>query len=475
MRCSDSRESGQAQWGFTAVEMVITLAAGSILLAAVLITQLQLSRHGSRITDSATRDNEIRTALDVMNRDIAGAGFLLEAAAPPVCNQVLAYNAGLQGMKGNAASSLAPGYFLMSPAMAFPATPGSTLPVAPITFAYSPGAGNRSDALVLRVTEGASVLNSQSYATLKAASTGTPASDGIFSLMPTFIPLLSPGAFDRGHAALVRVQNGTQPICLRVPIQSSDLTTSPPTLITANSSSMPPTSAPPQLMPPAYYLGFSAQMARFGMPANGVSNQNLAGPGAGASASLMDLGLPEDPTNTQFGYVYYVDRNANLTGNLATVPVLRRARVNSLNDTVGQTQDIAFGVVSLQVNFGVDKSFGANGGAVTDYLSGADVQSQNLGVWVRTVRMLIVTRSLNEDPSYIASPASDSSQPHFTNENAPELDLKTQFPNPIDSTKDLYQNYTIAPADYGYHFTAQEQEIALRNQAWMGTWSANLN
>ena len=50
MRCSDSRESGQAQWGFTAVEMVITLAAGSILLAAVLITQLQLSRHGSRIT-----------------------------------------------------------------------------------------------------------------------------------------------------------------------------------------------------------------------------------------------------------------------------------------------------------------------------------------------------------------------------------------------------------------------------------------
>ena len=460
------------QRAFTAVEMVVTLAAGSVLLAAILITQLRLSQHSSRITDSATRDNEIRTALDVMNRDISGAGFLLEAAAPPVCNQVLAYNSSLTGMQGNVSTTVPPGYFVLNTAMSFPANAGAKLPIADLTFNYpptSPTPPNRSDALVIRVTNGASVLNGNSYGTLKAksvgnpASTGPPASNGQFTLQPVGMPFLTASAFGEGNVALVRVQNGLQPICVRVPIKSLTLTVTPPTLTLAGTS----------LMPSTYFQAFATEMARFGLPPNGISNQNLAGPGAGASASLTDLGAPA--VTTQFGYVYYISLNTAMSGNLANVPVLQRVQINSLDDSVIQIQDIAYGVVSLQVNFGVDTSLGANGGAVTQYLSGAAVQAQNLGAWIRTVRMLIVTRSLNPDPTFLPAAAGGASGPHFSNEAQPELDLKAQFPNPLDATKPLYTNYTIAPVDYGYHFTAQEQEIALRNQAWIGTWSANLN
>ena len=444
------------------MEMVVTLAAGSVLLVAILITQLRLSQGGTRITDSATRDNEIRAALDVMNRDIAGAGFLLEAAAPPVCNQVLAYNASLTGMQGNVSTTVPPGYFVLSTAMSFPAAAGAKLPIVPTgtnppnTFNYPPTAGgNRSDALVIRVSNGASLLNGNTYGTLKAASVGSPASTGQFTLMPAGMPFLASNAFSPGNVALVRVQNGLQPICVRVPIQSSALAVTPPTLALAGTGMMPST----------YFQAFATQMARFGLPANGISNQNLAGPGAGASASLTDLGAPA--ATTQFAYVYYVSLNTAMSGNLASVPVLQRAQINSLNDSVMQVQDIAYGVVSLQVNFGVDTSFGASGGAVTKYMSGADVQNQNLGAWVRTVRLLIVTRSLNPDPSFNPSAAVDPTQK--------VLDLNNQFPNPIAGGGPLYANYTIPPTNYGFHFNAQEQEIALRNQAWIGTWSANLN
>lgn len=383
--------------------MLVALAIGLVLLLAVMTVQLGAANQNMRISDTTQRDNELRAALDMLTRDVASAGFLLSSSVPN-CSARLNYDSGLP----------ASNYFATPQVWAMAGSSGLQLPFVAgggLTLDYpTTASGNRSDVLVLN-----QALDATQFGDQAAPTTAAFANSAYQPMSTGLLPLAAAGRATAGHIGLLAIPLNGQRICLRVPITSVG---------TASSSSYVASSG--TLMPANFYSGFSSSLATIGLSGSSLSNALLM------QSKLIDIGAPA--SSNQVSYVYYV------SGTSFAWPMLMRAKVNALTDTLISVQPIAAGVVSLQVLLGVDTN---GSGSVTAYQTGATVAANNSYASVRSVRIGVIVRSLYADTSYTA-PATVSI--------------------PGTSTTSPFTAFTVT-ATQNRH-VAQMTEIAVRNTLW---------
>lgn len=414
--------------GFTLVELMVAIVIGMILTVAVMLTQLNLGTQNMRVADVAARDNESRAAMDSISRDISSGGFLL-SGVPARCDVMLAYNAATNakyinsfptyGLSGGAAISLP---------FVDPSGPSGGVAVN-----YPPGGSvNRSDILVVNATASGTAMANATYPSVKGnqlAITYTPLTSGQIPLTAvTTGGNTTISTLKTGDVGMLQVPFGTlqQAACIRIPITS--LATAGGTAYVGSTGA---------LMPTAFYNGFSTQLATVGLATTALTNQYLRAP----TTLLTDLGTAAG--STQITYAYFVEQNAAV----APWPRLVRVSINPLNDQViaNSKTDIAAGVVSLQLVFGVDP---ANTGAVTAYQTSATVSANKYWPFVRSVKIALITRALYPDQNAsFTNPANAGKVSTLFNEAG-------------------FTDYTISAAESKYRFFAQETELAIRNTLW---------
>lgn len=392
------------------------------------MVQLKLSAQNMRTADVSMRDNEARAAMDLISRDLSGAGFL-SGGTHLNCFATLNYNTAVP----------APNFFTTYAASSMLAANGTALPFVAnpgITLNFpSNGSANRSDVLVVRTAlDGTQFTPANTPISPVAVNTNyTPLSNGI-------LPLGSNAGFNQGNVALLQVIMGPlnnpavpqQRVCVRAPISAVSA-------LPVNGSDNVSVGGP--LMPSGFFADFSARIASLGIAGATALTQPLI-----AQGKLTNLGSPAmAPLVTrQRTYAYFIDANPARY----QWPTLVRASINPLNDLeiAAERQEIGAGVVSLQVLFGVDPG---NTGGVTAYQTGAQaLAAGNLG-WVRSVKVLVLTRALYNDKD-------------FSNSAQTVLPLRTWF------NEAGYTDYTISSTEMNQRFVAQQTEIAVRNELWPG-------
>nr|WP_246448455.1 PilW family protein [Roseateles oligotrophus] len=415
--------SASTERGFSLIELLVAVAIGLILSVAVLMVQLKLSAQNARTADVSMRDNEARATMDLVSRDLGSAGFL-SGATHLSCFATLNYNTAVP----------APNYFTSYSVSSLLASSGTSLPfVAPpgLNLNYPPpGSANRSDALVIRLAlDGTQFTPSKTPITSIAVNnTYTPMSNGV-------LPIASNNGFVPGQMGLLQIPLGPpgtpaapqKRLCIRVPIS----TVPGPLAGNDNISSVGPQ------MPAIAYNGFSSQVTALGVASATALTDALIKQG-----KLTSLGTAA--ASNQRTYVYFIDTDPARY----QWPTLVRASINPLNDLEipAERQDVGAGVVSLQVLFGIDPG---NTGGVTAYQTGPQMLAANSSGWVRSVRLLILTRALYRDKDF------SNTQLYPTN----VIPLSTMFGAG-------FQNYTIGAAELNHRFVAQQTEIAVRNPLW---------
>ncbi len=377
---------------------MVSLALGLVVGLALVVVQARLSAQSVRTSDISARDNEARAAMDIIARDVSGSGFLHGGLNCPV---VLGYNR-------TAASS---GYFAAVPATSLAARSGLALPFVAnsgITLNYpASGSGIVSDVLIVSGTAGATKMDTEAIAAAPNAAY-RPTLDGL-------LPVTRTDTLTAGDVGMVQVtldSATSQWLCLRVPITQISTT--------AGVSYIQSTG---NFMPLNFYAGFSGQLAGAGLP-GAIGDAQLQ------QARLTDIGTAA--ASNLVTYAYYID-------NSDTWPILMRTTINAANDApIGTPQAIAAGVVSLQVLFGVGPGTGA---AITQYVTGAQVATTQNVRNVRSIRVAVVTRSLNADREFTNAGASVAVPAGFT-------------------------AYPIPTAYLKHRFAVQTTEIALRNGLW---------
>jgi type IV pilus assembly protein PilW len=348
---SSRRAARRHDGGFTLVELMVALLLSLLLAVAMLKMQSKMASQTMRVSDTGTRDTQARAAMDVLTRDLSSAGFMIGNSQYP-CDALFTFNS-------------ASGFFVHHPADAFTSVTGTQMNFAPtLTMNYPPAgsAGLTSDVLVTVSAKSTAQFNDTNVVLQgQGGGAGTPLTTGTLSLSTAPTNLIP------GETAIVQAPTGTKMACLRVPISAIAGTLM--------------TSSPGTTMPAGFYNGFVAPVAGAGFTSalTTVGIQN---------AWVVDIGTAA--TSTQVQTVYYVDGSG-------AYPVLMRAQYSLADDTVVTApQPIAAGVVALRVSFGVDP---ANTGAVTAYQSGAQVTASNNWSFVRSVRVALVTRTINDDPN----------------------------------------------------------------------------
>lgn len=397
----------RGQQGLTLVELMISLTLGLVLIAGALFLQMRLSQQSMRNADSGFRDNEARSALDAISRDLSSSGFML-ASMHVRCANILRYNQ-------NAPTP----YSLWLPVTAEAAASGSDVSFVARTsgagtglnMSYPP-TGGRSDVLAISVLAGTTQMSDAVTPAIAAVT-----ASGVLPMTSGEVAIASSAPMAVGDMGLLQVPVNGSKTCFRVPFTT--LTTS---------AGVDRFTAGGTLTPSTFFTGYSGQLATFGIGGS-LSNALLLNAGRvtdyGSAAQLQHL-----------TYVYFVD------GNSQTWPVLRRVTVNALTDQVvaGSAVDIAAGVVSFQVTFGTGA---AAGNAVTNYRTWSEVQTNNEYNQIRTVRVAMVVRSLFPDP-----------------------DSAFVSPTTITPTGAGFAAYTVPTAFNRYRHALLQTEVALRNRLW---------
>ncbi len=337
--------------GFTLVELMVALLLSLLLAVAILKMQTKTASQSVRIADTGTRDTQARAAMDLMTHDITGSGFLFGNLLH-TCEALVTYNSG------------APGYFAHHPVDAVSAVSGTKMKFAPsITLNYPAGAVSavQTDVLVTMATSATTQFNSSTNVVRGDTGSGmNPLSTGVTAMKATT-------GFAANDAAIMQTPLGTSLPCLRVPITSFTATS-----LTSSSGTTMPTGG---------YSGFVSPMATAGF-STALTNVGIF------NSWVTDIGTAA--TSTQQFVVYYIDGSGSF-------PVLMRAVYSLADDTVVTApQPIAAGVVSMRVSFGVDP---AGTGAVSAYEESATVTSNKHWSAVRSVRIALVTRTINDDPN----------------------------------------------------------------------------
>ncbi len=400
--------------GLTLVEMMVALALGLVVASVIVIVQAYLFRQNAVSSTEMASNNEARTALDMVSRDISSAGFLF-GGLQSSCGVTLAYNSG--GISSS-------GFVSQYPVWAQAAASGGSLPVlnGP-TLNYPPaGSGVVDDVLVVTSALDASQFTNTSSPEIYLVQFGTTQSgSGNGAISSTQLPvdtlnLNNTQGINAGDSALLQVpMNGTL-VCLRIPIVSIGTATGQgATYIRSKPSSYMPTNG---------YSDFSAQLNAIGLPS--LSNPLLL------QSRILDTG-PAAASNERT-QIYYIDRATYAW------PTLMRMTVNTATDAILSTTPIAAGVVDMQVLFGVGS------GAVTQYLRWNQVIANGLTSEVRTAQLGLVLRSIHPDVSYHA-PASIT------------------LPNPSLGPA-TFTAYPVQAAESQDHFAAYTTEIPIRNNLW---------
>ena len=409
--------SKRQQRGLTLVELMVALAIGLIVAAVIFITQIYLFRQNLSSSNELASNNEARSALDLISRDVSSAGFLL-GGFQNTCSLTMAYDSG-----GVSTS----GYLNLYPIWSQKAVYGASLPAlnAP-TISYPPsGSTITSDVLVMTAATDASQFTNTASPQLYLVQFGTTqSSSGQGAINSTQLPvntlqLNSTQGINPGDTALLQVPMNGQLVCIRIPI----INIGPGT----GGGATYINSKPSSIMPSNGYSDFSTQLATLGY--GNLTNPLLL------QSRLLDTG-PANSTNEQTIF-YYIDHSTYAW------PTLMRAVVNAATDTITSTTPVAAGVADLQVLYGVGS---AGGNSVTQYLRWSQVVSGNLTGQVRTAQIALVVRTLHADTAYHA--------PAQITIPSPSLGPGTFAPYPVQASESQD------------HFAVYTTEIPIRNMLW---------
>lgn len=396
--------------GFTLVELLVALLLSLLVAIAILKMQSKMAGQTMRISDSGVRDTQARAALDLITRDLTSAGFLM-GGAQYYCDALITYN------------SAGSGYFIHHAVDSLAAVSGTTMNFAPsLTLNYPAGAASAvlTDVLVTSASTDSSQFNDQTNPIQKgtAASGASPLTTGV-------APLAAASGLVAGHAAIVRAPIKSAAACLRVPITS----------VTANTM----TSAAGTTMPSNFYTGFVSQVASAGFP-DVLTNASIF------NARVVDIGAASGVApaiSPQLINVYYVDGSG-------AYPVLMRAQYSLVDDSViASPQPIAAGVVALRTSYGVDVG---NTGGVTTYETSAQVTANSHWANIRSVRIALVTRTINDDPG------SDNAGIAYS---AP-----LSIPIGPASAASAWFSPLAVPASTHHRYMVNTTEVAYRNWLW---------
>jgi type IV pilus assembly protein PilW len=343
----------RAAAGFTLVELMIALLLSLLLAVAILKMQTKMASQSVRMSDTSTRDSQVRAALDLITRDLTGSGFLL-GNMQFFCDTLITYNK-------NGAST----YFAHHPVDSLAASAGQTMAFAPtLTLNYPTATTLSSDVLVSMAASAATGFNDVTAPLMKGYASGAPLSNGT-------VYLNKQASAAVGDTVIVQVPIGTSLACMRAPLSAVGSVSAP--LMTSTASTT---------MPSTFYNGFVTPVA------NAISGATLTNVGI-FNSRVVDIGTAA--SSAQLFNVYYVDGTTN------AYPVLMRAQYNLIDDSViTAPQPIAAGVVALRVSYGIDS---AGNGTIGKYEDGPTVTSNKDWALVRSVRVALVTRTINDDPS----------------------------------------------------------------------------
>jgi type IV pilus assembly protein PilW len=407
-----------AQAGFTLIELMVALGLSMILAIVLLKMQAALGQQRMRTSDIAERDTEVRAAMDVITQDMSGTAFLF-GNSPTQCDAIFSYYSAPGG----------PRFFTRHQVDAIAASNGATMNFASNLTLNYPTGSMPSDVLVITSANDASNFNDTSSPINAGMSAATdPLNTGVMQLaVRQTAPVV-------GHMAIVEAsmpKPGTVPqtflnACIRVPVSEAAAGN------TFKSYGV--------YMPTNFYAGFQPSLTAAGFGTLG--NGELA-----SSAKFIDVGLAgAGAAATQTTTAYYIDNNNG------SFPVLMRSRWNLLDDTaIGTPQQVAAGVVSLQARFNT---------GLGNYQTAAAVSAANLWSQVCSVRVAIVTRSINDDPdpSYVWTPTTIT--PGTAALVKPALAMtwgsgSTQFSD-VPVSSDMQHR----------RFLLQTTELAIRNTLW---------
>ena len=79
-----------AQAGFTLIELMVSALIGMLLVLAVLVIQAELSRANMVLSDASQRNDQARSALDLLQHDLGNALYMLGGTTPR-CEATLQY------------------------------------------------------------------------------------------------------------------------------------------------------------------------------------------------------------------------------------------------------------------------------------------------------------------------------------------------------------------------------------------------
>lgn len=386
-------EARTREAGFTLVELMVALLLSMLLAIGLITTQAKFGQQTLRNSDVGIRDTQTRAAMDLITQDLSSAGFLF-GGTQNFCNVLLAYD------------SAAGGYFAHHPVDAVAGAASTAMGFAPSLTVNYPASGSAitSDVLVTTSSSASTNFNNNLYpiSIISPNPVYTPMSTGILQTASTL------KAAATGDVGILQVPVAGKRACLRVPMAVTGQVV---------------TSAAGTLMPIGFYAGFSSQLAAAGFT-DVLSNAEIF------QGRMVDMGATAAPV--QSTVAYYIDGSSN------PFPTLMRAKYSLLDDTVVTApQAIAAGVVSLQVLFGVDPG---NTGAVTAYENAATVSTNKHWDAVLSVKVALVTRTINDDPdpTYVG--------PTTVSVGAPFPDLTVPASN--------------------HRYVVQQTEIASRNLLW---------
>lgn len=402
-----------AQPGFTLIELMVALGLSMILAIVLLKMQAALGKQTVRTADVAERDSELRAAMDVITQDMSGTAFLFGNSTIP-CQAIFSYN-----------GVVTPRFFTRHQVDSVTAANGAVMNFASnLTLNYPVGA-MPSEVLLLTAASDASNFN-DGASPMSAINgiTTDPFNTGIvmLSLKNNVAPVV-------GHTAIVEstmknaAGTANQSACFRVPVSALQSGTT-------YASNGP-------YMPTNFYAGFQPSLTADGF-------ETLGNGQLGAGSKFIDVGATGAANQTTTAY--YIDNNNG------SFPILMRSQWSLMDDSaVGTPQQVAAGVISLQARFNVGSG---------KYLTASGVSAAGLWAQVCSVRVALVSRSLNDDPDPNYYWAPTTLAPGTADWVKPALAMtwgagSTQF-----------SDVPIATAMKQRRYLLQSTELAVRNSMW---------
>ncbi len=339
--------------GFTLVEMMVSITIGLFIGLVVLEAQAQLFKQSAYLNDLTVRQNEVRTGLDLLTRDVASAGFG-QSWGVTQCDITLSYANG-QAQAFPAISSVS-------------ASSATTVPLTSRALGY-PSAASAIPTEMVLINESTAIPQQnlgQSFRVTQFGTTQSSSGQGAANSTQLPLPLAAQGdtSLQVNNEVQVRVQIGALHVCYLVPV--SKLTTNAKAMYLYSKGVG---------MPSNGYSGFDPTLASLGV-SSGVTDTELL------NANVTDLGAP---SNVDVLTVYYV-------GLVDQIPALWRVHVNEQSGAVIDAQPVALGVVSLQTRYVV-------GGTAETW---AQVVAAGQQDQVQAVQFALVSRTLHPDYGYTA-------------------------------------------------------------------------